>query len=83
MDELMEAAAPVVGDAVDQLEAEQVEALAKLLRQSGVKHAGLSAHDLASNLFATSHGLKHSVRDREEYRRRMRVAVQLTFSGRT
>ena len=76
MTELMEAATQFVGHAADELEAEQSAHVAKLLRQSAAAWK-LPAADLAAHLFAASHGIKLKVNDREEYRRRMRVAVKL------
>lgn len=86
LNELMEAATHLVGDLPQKLEEEQTAALAKLFRQSGVsdawKQAGLSANDLAAQLFATSHGLKLGVTNKDDYRKKMRVAVQMVCHGR-
>jgi len=84
--ELIEAASHLVGDLLEKLEQEQIAAVAKLLRQSGVadawKQAGLSAHDLAEQLFATSQGLKLGPTKTDDYRKKMRVAVQMVCHGR-
>jgi AcrR family transcriptional regulator len=84
--ELLEATAHLVGDVASKLEEEQIAALTRLLKQSGVaaawKEAGLSAGELAAQLFASSHGIKLATRSREDYRRRMRVAVALVCHGR-
>jgi AcrR family transcriptional regulator len=81
MNELLEAAAQLVGPVVDALEHDLVSETARLLRSSGVaarwKNAGLSAKDLAEHLCAASYGLKHRVSDPADYRARMRVALQI------
>jgi AcrR family transcriptional regulator len=81
MNELLEAAAQLVGPVVDELEHDLIGETARLLRSSGVagrwKNAGLSAKDLAEHLCAASHGLKHRVTNPADYRDRMRVAVQI------
>jgi AcrR family transcriptional regulator len=86
MSELMEATVHLVGDAAAAFEEERTAALARLLKQSGIaaawKEAGLSAAELAAQLFATSHGIKLAVKSRDDYRKRMRVAVQIVCNGR-
>ncbi len=83
--ELLEAAAAIVGDAADQLEASLVADLAKALRATGVaagwKEAGLSAKELAEHLYATSHGAKHQTKSAAAYRDKMRTAVRLVVRG--
>jgi AcrR family transcriptional regulator len=85
LEELMEAARHLVGNVADELEREQSATLAKVLQSSGVaaawKRAGISARDLAAQLFDTSHGVKVAVESADEYRHRMWVAVQLVCSG--
>jgi AcrR family transcriptional regulator len=82
MNELLDAAAALVGPVVDELEQDMVAEIVRLLRSSGVaarwKDAGISARDLASTLYSTSVGLKHSLTTPVAYRDRMRVAVQIT-----
>jgi AcrR family transcriptional regulator len=85
MNELLEAAAALLGPVVVELEKAQVADLAKVLTQSGVaaswKEAGLSARELAEHLVAASWGIKHRVPTAEEYRARMQVAVRLVCRG--
>jgi AcrR family transcriptional regulator len=84
LNELMDAAHQIVGDAAEKLEEDQAAALAKLLRQSGVAAhwKNLAATDLAAQLFATSAGLKHAVKSADDYRKKMRIAVQIVCNGR-
>jgi AcrR family transcriptional regulator len=85
MNELLEAAATLLGPVVAELEKAQVADLARVLTQSGVaaswKEAGLSARELAEHLVAASYGIKHRVPTAEEYRERMKVAVRLVCRG--
>jgi AcrR family transcriptional regulator len=85
MNELFETAAQLVGPAIDELEAGLVADLTRLLRTSGVaarwKDAGVSAKDLAENLYATSYGVKHRVATLAAYRDRMRTAIQIACRG--
>ena len=84
LNELMDAAHQIVGDAAEKLEEEQAATLAKLFRQSGVAAhwKSIAAGDLAAHLFATSAGLKHTVKSREDYRKKMRIAAQIVCNGR-
>jgi AcrR family transcriptional regulator len=85
VNELLSAAAALVGPVVDELEQELVGEIVRLLRSSGVaarwKDAGVSAKDLASTLYSTSLGLKHSLTSAVAYHDRMRVAVQIACRG--
>jgi AcrR family transcriptional regulator len=85
MNELLEAAAQIVGPIVNELEQEIMSEIARALRTSGVaarwKPLGVSAKDLAENLYATSLGLKHRVHDADDYRERMRIAIQIACNG--
>jgi AcrR family transcriptional regulator len=85
VNELLDAAAALVGPVVDELEQELASEIVRLLRVSGVaarwKDAGVSAKDLASTLYSTSLGLKHSLTSPAAYRDRMRVAVQIACRG--
>lgn len=80
-DELIEAAKALVGPVVDNLDEELTAEIARVLKTSGVaaewKDAGLSAKDLAENLFSTSYGVKHLVKTSAAYHERMKIAVQL------
>jgi AcrR family transcriptional regulator len=85
MNELLEAATSLVGDELRRLDDDTVADLSKALQRAGVaarwKNAGISAHALAENLYATSTGVKHRVSSSSEYRERMRVAVRLLCRG--
>lgn len=85
MNELLEAATSLVGDELRRLDEDTVADLSRALQRSGVaarwKSAGISAHALAENLYATSNGVKHRVSSQAEYRERMRVAVRLVCRG--
>jgi AcrR family transcriptional regulator len=85
MNELFEAAAEVLGPALDELEQEVVAAVARVLRTTGVaarwKDAGLSAKDLADHLMTASCGVKHRNATRGAYRDHMRTAVRLVCRG--
>jgi AcrR family transcriptional regulator len=78
--ELLETATRLVGP-VDHLERQLVDEIAQLLRSTGVaaawKSAGISAKDLAEQLYVTSLGLKHRATTLDAYRDQMRIAVQL------
>lgn len=80
-DELIEAAKTLLGPIVAHLDEELIADIARVLKNSGVaaewKDAGLSAKDLAENLFSTSYGVKHRVTTPAEYHERMDVAVEL------
>ena len=84
LNELMEAAHQIVGNAAQVMEEEQLAALAKVLRTSGVvaHWKNLSAGDLAAQLFATSAGFKHTVKSIDDYRKKMQIAVQIVCNGR-
>jgi AcrR family transcriptional regulator len=86
LNELMVTARELVGDAVKDLEDEQVADLTRLLRNEGLaaawKDAGLSAKDLAEHLMAASGGIKHRVTEPRQYRAQMRTAVHLVCGGR-
>jgi AcrR family transcriptional regulator len=75
-----EASTQLVGTLIPDREAQFGDAIAKVLRTSGVaaayKPAGLSARQLADTLYATARGLKHHCRTRGEFVERMRVAVR-------
>jgi len=81
MNELMQTAAQLVGPAVAELEQDQIADLAKFFRTTGMaarwKEKGVTAKDLAEQLFATSCGFKHRVATTAEYRERMGTAVLL------
>ena len=81
MTELLEAATALMGNAIDELEDGLVADLAKALRPTKLaaewKALGISAKELADNLYATSHGAKHRVTSKAEYRDRMRVAIKI------
>jgi AcrR family transcriptional regulator len=85
MTELMETARALVGPVADELEQAQVADLARVLRTSGIaaawKDLDASAKDLAEQLMATSYGAKHRAKNADEYRERMRVAVQMICRG--
>lgn len=85
MNELLEAARQVVGDAGDALTEEQVGDLARVLRTEGIaaawKDAGLSAKQLADQLMNASYGIKQRTHTLDEYRERMRVAVRIVCGG--
>jgi AcrR family transcriptional regulator len=85
LSELLHTAKELVGSAAADLEREQTDELARVLRAEGVaaawKPAGLTAKDLAENLVATSLGIKHRVADGAAYRAQMRSAVQLVCRG--
>jgi AcrR family transcriptional regulator len=85
MTELLDAATALVGPVVDGLEQELVSEIVRALRSSGVaagwKDAGVSAKDLASTLYSTSLGLKHSLASPVAYRDRMRVALRIVCRG--
>jgi AcrR family transcriptional regulator len=78
--ELLETATRLVGP-VDRLERELVDEIAQLLRSSGVatawKPTGISARELAEQLYVTSLGLKHRVATLDAYREHMKVAVRM------
>jgi hypothetical protein len=86
MNELMSTAKQLVGGAADQLEAEQVADLTRLFRSEGVaaawKDAGVSAKDVAEQLMAASYGVKHRATDPADYKKRMRIAIQLACASR-
>ena len=85
MNELLEAAKALVGPAVGELERELVVAVARLLTSAGVAagwaEAGLSAKELAENLWAASSGFKHSAASLAAYRKSMRTAARIIARG--
>jgi AcrR family transcriptional regulator len=85
MTELLAAADELLGPAVQELEDAMTNAVAALLRKSGVaarwKGAGVSAKELATQLDLTSRGIKHSVKDVAAYRAKMAVAVRMVCRG--
>lgn len=85
LDELLEAAASLVGPRVHELETELVAAVAAILTRAGVvaryRGAGVSARDLAEHLYSTSCGLKSSARTRAVYRARMRLALKIVVKA--
>ena len=86
MTELLEAAKSLMAGAIDELEDGLVADLARALRATKLaadwKEMGVSAKEIAENLYATSHGLKPRVKTRAEYRDRMRVAIKLACRDR-
>lgn len=85
MGELMETAKALVGPLVAELEQEFVADVARVLKSAGVaaawKEAGVSAKELAENLYAASSGVKHVVPNAAAYRDRMRVALRIVCRG--
>jgi len=79
LNELLQTAGLLVGPAIAELEQEQLAELARFLRHSGVgaRWKGVTAKDLAEQLFATSAGFKHRVATAAEYRERMGIAIRL------
>ncbi|MES2626711.1 MAG: TetR/AcrR family transcriptional regulator [Pseudomonadota bacterium] len=81
MDELLLTANQLVGPAFAELEQAVVGDLTQFLQSSGIavkwRAAGLTARDIAQNLYAASYGIKHQVRTLAEYTDRMQVAVRL------
>ena len=86
MNELIETATELVGPVLAELETNIVAEVTRVLRSSGVaagwKDAGVSAKDLAENLYTASYGLKHQVSTHAAYRERMLVAVHIACRGR-
>ena len=84
LDELLESATRLIGPAFEELEQGIVVDLARAIRAAGVadrwKEAGISANDLALQLYLTSHGVKHRV-PAADYRNRMRTAVRIVCRG--
>jgi AcrR family transcriptional regulator len=81
MDELFATAVQLIGPVIEELEQSMIVDLGQVLASSGVADrwadAGLTAQDLAQNLYSTSHGIKHFAKTTADYRDRMRVAVRL------
>jgi AcrR family transcriptional regulator len=86
MAELLQTAKQLVGDVANELDADHVADLVRLFRSEGVggawKEAGLSVKELAEELVAASHGVKMRSTDAADYKKRMRVAVQLVCGSR-
>jgi AcrR family transcriptional regulator len=87
MQELLETARSLVGSAVEDLEPELITAVARLLTSSGVAASwvdvGVSAKELAENLWAASSGLKHTCTSAAAYRKGMRTAVKIVAARKT
>jgi AcrR family transcriptional regulator len=85
INELLETATSLGGRLVHEMEQDLVNSVAGLLTRTGVaagwKEAGISAHDLAEHLYATSTGLTHTATTPTAYRTRMRTAVKIVTSG--
>jgi AcrR family transcriptional regulator len=85
MNELIEASVQLLGPVVEDFEASLVADVARVLRATGIaarwKGLGLSARDLASNLHATSRGLKHRPTAATDYHPLMRHAVRIVCRG--
>ena len=86
MNELLETSVELVGPAIADLEEGIVADIARLLRSSGVAAAwkgdGVTAKDLAEQLYSTSCGVKHRVASAADYRDRMRTAVRIVCRAR-
>jgi len=84
-DELLATATQLVGPVIHVRDEAFVTDVARALRAAGVaarwKEAGVSAKDLAENLSAVSHGLKHRVKTLTEYRDGLRIALRLVCRG--
>lgn len=83
--ELLATRETLVGPRVRQINEEFISDVAQALFSRGVasrwKNAGITANDLAEHLFAASVGTKQKVKTPDEYRDRMRIAVQLVCRG--
>ncbi len=69
--DLEETAGALAGPVMPEYDGRFVEAVARALRSAGLAGAyevpGLTARQLASTLYATARGLKHSCRSRDEF----------------
>jgi AcrR family transcriptional regulator len=78
--DLYEASRQLVGPLIDEHEEAFVDALAKLIRASGLPAAyrsvGLNARQIAETLNATARGLKHGCTSRPDFAQRMTLAVR-------
>ena len=85
MNELLETTVTLVGPVVSEMEQGFVADVARVMKTSGVaarwKEAGISARDLAEQLYTTSCGVKHRVSTPAEYRDRMRIALRIVCRG--
>ena len=85
MNELLETAAALVGPVVDEVERELVVAVARLFTTSGIAAdwaaVGLSAKELAENVWAASMGLKYTSPSTAAYRKSMRAVVKMATKG--
>lgn len=85
MDDLLEASIQLIGPVVAEMEQGLILEIARVLRTSGVSarwtSAGLSAKDLAANLYETSAGLKHRVKTFAEYHAGMGKALRIVCRG--
>lgn len=81
MTELFATAVQLIGPVLEELDQAVLADLERVLGASGVAArwagTGLTAQDLAQNLYSTSHGIKHFAKTTADYRERMRVAVRL------
>jgi AcrR family transcriptional regulator len=81
MAELIQAATSLVGPVLQEIEADFVSDIARVLRSSGVaarwKDLALSARELAEHLCTASAGAKHAGATSAAYRERMRVALRV------